>query len=424
MSRKAFFLACTWFLISAFFGMGYAAPFPDTGQTKCYDNDSEIPCPAPGEPFYGQDAQYPRLPRSYTKLGYGGVELPDTATQAQGWLMTRDNVTGLIWEIKTEANKDDTYTWGEEFTFIGTLNSAQFGGFLDWRLPNVKELSSLVNSGIPFPGPTIDVMRFPHTVSSGYYASSFVVGFDYGAFVGWGATSDTYYVRAVRGTPIPGPVLVDHGDGTLADTTTGLMWHKDTAPGRYIWQEALAYCEALDLADYTDWRLPNRNELQSLVDYSWFNPAIDPALAPNTVSSDYWSSTTFASPGGFAWPVHFGAGSLYYGLFKFVGCYVRCVRAGQTNSLGSLQVFIHPPRAAHAGMQWRRIGTETWRDSGHLEPNVPAWQQKIEFSTTHGWQTPDPVVVSVIEGDVAEHHITAVRSTVFNPAFLLLLMDE
>jgi len=175
--------------------------WPDTGQTKCYDdNGSEITCPAPGQPFYGQDAQYQGPKRSYTKLGANGVELPDSATPADGWIMTRDNVTGLIWEIKT--NKDGTkdyanphdadnyYTWcdhnsntngGNEGTcgdgndtedFINALNSAHFGGFSDWRLPTVKELSTLVNSNIPYPGPTIDTAYFPNTVSSGYWSSA------------------------------------------------------------------------------------------------------------------------------------------------------------------------------------------------------------------------------------------------------------
>ncbi|MCX5896252.1 MAG: hypothetical protein NTZ51_10535 [Proteobacteria bacterium] len=36
----------------------HAAPVPDTGQTKCYNNTTEITCPPPGQPFYGQDAQY------------------------------------------------------------------------------------------------------------------------------------------------------------------------------------------------------------------------------------------------------------------------------------------------------------------------------------------------------------------------------
>lgn len=67
-------------------------PIPDTGQTKCYDDGgNEItPCPQPGEPFYGQDAQHICNPHSYTKLDASSNDLPDTATE---WVMVRDNVT-------------------------------------------------------------------------------------------------------------------------------------------------------------------------------------------------------------------------------------------------------------------------------------------------------------------------------------------
>lgn len=64
------------------------------------------------------------------------------------------------------------------------------------------------------------------------------------------------------------------------------MWQKDTAPGsqlgKYTWEQALTYCENLVLGVYSDWRLPNRNELQSLVDYSRYNLATS---FPNTVAS-------------------------------------------------------------------------------------------------------------------------------------------
>ena len=50
----------------------FAGALPDTGQTRCYNDTAEITCPAPGEDFYGQDAQYTTNPRSYTKLDAGG----------------------------------------------------------------------------------------------------------------------------------------------------------------------------------------------------------------------------------------------------------------------------------------------------------------------------------------------------------------
>ncbi len=58
---------------------------------------SRNPLPASGEDFHGQDAQYVTNPRSYTKLDASGNDLPDSAAS---WTMVRDNVTGLIWEVK------------------------------------------------------------------------------------------------------------------------------------------------------------------------------------------------------------------------------------------------------------------------------------------------------------------------------------
>ncbi len=118
------FIACLFFASQVQSQMYY--PFPDTGQTMCYDADhNAVSCDTiqPGDPLYGQDGHYqPRIPRSYTKLGHGGVELSDDATHVDeggDWIMTKDNVTGLIWEIKTSANKDETYTWIVTFYRFG-----------------------------------------------------------------------------------------------------------------------------------------------------------------------------------------------------------------------------------------------------------------------------------------------------------------
>ena len=208
-TTRIILLAITSFLFLSF--CASAGPVPDTGQTKCYDNSGEIPCPQPGEVFYGQDAQYAGPTRSYTKLGQNGVALPDAATEADGWLMTRDNVTGLIWEIKADDgsihDKDNRYSWAEaQSVFIAQVSQQNFGGFSDWRLPTVKELTLLVNSGIPYPGPTIDTAWFPLTVSSYYWSSTtyagdtlnaWHVGFNLGRVYTF-SKSNSYYVRAVR----------------------------------------------------------------------------------------------------------------------------------------------------------------------------------------------------------------------------------
>ena len=301
-------------------------PLPDTGQTKCYNNTQEITCPNPGQSFYGQDAQYICNPQSYTSLA-GGV-------------MVQDNVTGLVWENKTDDNsihdKDNTYKWQDaQDVFIAALNNDHFGEYSDWRLPTVIEISFLVDKDRHYP--SINTTSFPNTQSSSYWSSTPLAGPPHGAWhVGFSSghvygffKSGISYVRAVRsGQCGPFDNFIDNGDGTVTNTDTGLMWQKDTDPDTYEWQDALSYCENLTLAGYDDWRLPNVNELQSLVDYERYGPTINTTYFPNTQSSYYWSSTTNADYPSGAWYVGFYDGYVY-GRGKSGYGYVRAVRAGQ-----------------------------------------------------------------------------------------------
>jgi hypothetical protein len=298
------------------------SPIPDTGQTKCYDNGEEITCPSPGQAFYGQDGNYSINPTSYTKLDGNGNALPDSATS---WVMVKDNVTGLIWEMKTnkDGNKDysnphdadNTYCWYYgTHPVINALNDAKYGGYSDWRVPTIQELATIVNYSIPYPEPTIDNLYFPNTVSSGYWSStsgsspmypawvmsfsSGVDGLGYDNDCGLYGKEPSYYVRAVRGEQsgslghsviglfnvdengLLHDVLTfaggykDNGDGTVTDASTGLMWQQDGLTNK-SWEQALSYCENLSLAGYSDWRLPTVKELRSLKNYyDWGSPDI------------------------------------------------------------------------------------------------------------------------------------------------------
>ncbi len=118
--------------------------------------------------------------------------------------------------------------------------------------------------------------------------------------------------------------FIINGDGTVTDTKTGLMWQQETA-GPIPWEAAMSYCKDLTLGGHTDWRDPNINELQSLVDYIRYNPAKDIAAFPGTKSSYDSSSATYVSSTAYAWCVDFHDG--YVSDFhKSFGCYVRAVR--------------------------------------------------------------------------------------------------
>ena len=131
-----------------------------------------------------------------------------------------------------------------------------------------------------------------------------------------------------------------HGDGTVTDTRSGLVWKRcsegqswtggacsGTASG-HAWSQALALAEDSTFAGYGDWRLPNINELTSLVEEGQSSPAINNTLFPNTPSSNFWSGSPYARLLSNAWYVSFGDGNASYGV-RSDAYRVRLVRGGQ-----------------------------------------------------------------------------------------------
>ncbi|NEX18574.1 MAG: hypothetical protein C1943_18745 [Halochromatium sp.] len=368
------------------------APINDTGVTRCADaNSNDLDCPVEGYP--GQDAQFGRdvtdndpndghAGFSFTKLNASGGPLPAAATD---WSCVRDNVTGAIWEVKTDdgglRDKDWIYSWYDSDSpdgvfgalnggdcagdfcntekYVEDVNAEGLCGFSDWRMPTPKELMGIVQYGIT--SPTIDADYFPNTIPSVFWSASpfanvprtaWFVGFDYGSD-GVHSKDNAYSVRLVRAGQASFS-FVDNGNGTVSDHNTGLMWAKcfagqtgndcgtGGAEGR-SWQEALTYADEASLAGYDDWRLPNVKELLSLVDHSRFQPAIDQQFFPGTpadASADwFWSSTPSAYNSDRAWFVSFSDGEVGDGNKGF-GLYVSLVRGGQLFGLLPLSVSL------------------------------------------------------------------------------------
>ena len=112
---------------------------------------------------------------------------------------------------------------------------------------------------------------------------------------------------------------------TWIDPETGLEWQ--TGIGCEMnWEESLKYAGELDLSGKSDWRLPTRKELLSLISDIKTRPCIKTSSLV-CASSGYWSSTTFANYTSYAWSVHFSSGSVYHH-DKSYNYYVRCVRGG------------------------------------------------------------------------------------------------
>ena len=119
-------------------------PIVDTGQTACYDEATEIACPAAGEAFFGQDAQSSDTQPSYTKSSDG--------------LTVKDNVTGLTWQ----QGYAGPMGWSDAKGACESQNAAALGGYKDWRLPTIKELYSLWDGSVGWPYLDTDTFAHPH----------------------------------------------------------------------------------------------------------------------------------------------------------------------------------------------------------------------------------------------------------------------
>ncbi len=162
----------------------------------------------------------------------------------------------------------------------------------------------------------------------------------------------------VASPPAGIPRFTDHGDGTVEDNLTGLVWLQDAScaalpktdkAGRAFGVTAVAVASALadpvcgltDGSQAGDWRLPNRFELESLLDLDYDDPALSDAAGTakwtdgdpfaGVESSYYWTSATLASDSTYVWGVDLYDGIVFYA-YEINYYYVWPVRGGQTES--------------------------------------------------------------------------------------------
>lgn len=306
----------------------------DTGQVKFYNASAETSAPSAGQTFYGQDAQYTSYPLSYAKSADG--------------LSVYDLNTGLTWMQSPDTNRDGSLTYSDKLTYAhavalpATFNTANYGGYSDWRLPTIKELYSLINfngedvNPMASTGatPFIDTSAFGFAygftangeriidsqwaTSTLYTANStmmFGVNFADGRIKGYPVTGKVFHVLLVRGNTSYGiNSFASNGDGTVTDTATGLMWSQSDSGSGMNWQDALAWVQTKNSQNYlghNDWRLPNAKEMQSIVDYTrspdtTISAAINPVFNATQITGEngqadypwYWTGTTHAAAGG------------------------------------------------------------------------------------------------------------------------------
>jgi len=272
-----------------------------------------------------------------------GVAWPNPRFTDNGNGTVTDNLTGLIW-IKNSnlmVTRDPTFdadgtandgsvTWNHAMTYIAKLNTEGYLGYSDWRLPNRKEMRSIFNFGQSNAAAWLNGNGFTN-VQAAYWTSTTVATNSAAAYYVYMlncstcalAKTDTYdwHVWAVRGSgpgtiglpksgqtasymagddgalqignAWPSPRFKDNSDGTITDNLTGLMWEKD--PGTdtsFFWADALAHVASLTTGGYSDWRLANADEFESLISLGANSTSYLLSQGFTTVPYSVWTSTS------------------------------------------------------------------------------------------------------------------------------------
>jgi hypothetical protein len=310
-----------------------------TGQETCHDGLGRvIACRGSGQDAEGRRGRGWPMPRFET---HG-----DTV---------QDRYTGLVWS--RDANPAEyPLTWNEALDFVAELNRRALFGFSDWRLPNRRELRSLISHQTR--RPALPENHPFQNVFPGWYWSStsaaispghaWYVDLDGGRMF-FGGKDQSFMLWPVRGTStvLPatgqrlcydglGRAVECHGSGqdgelrfgvpwpeprfearadTVFDRLTGAQWRRaaDLA-GPVIWNEALARVADLNRdAGRQRWRLPNINELESLVNAASSVPALPHGHPFTRVHDVYWSASTSLYQPDWAWALYLDKGAIGVG---------------------------------------------------------------------------------------------------------------
>ena len=317
----------------------------DTGQRTCHaDDGGEIPCEGSG-----QDASFAV-----------GASWPEPRFDLRGDTVL-DRLTGLIW-CRSANLAEFPLTWQEALDFVAAMNREGRFDQPDWRMPNRRELRSLLNlqarlPALPERHPFIGVFNgwyWTSTTATISPAHAWYVAFD-GARMFYGGKDQSFMLWPVRGEGLgvvprtgqsqcydaAGKVISCTGSGQdgefrygapwpeprfeilpagVLDRLTLLLWRRSAnlTPQPVVWSEALAAVAELNRADSgSAWRLPTINELEALVDCAAHSPALPSGHPFAGVQEIYWSSTTSLFEPDWAWALYLEKGATGVGQKRF-----------------------------------------------------------------------------------------------------------
>ncbi len=369
------------------------------------------------------------IPESASTWTTSGV----TATNVQTDLEVARCAIGQNWSGTTCTAAPTALTWSQALQAATAVGNG-------WRLPNAKELESVLDRRCAVP--SVDPTVFPGATSDRFWSSTpgWIVDQGEGTVIGAQTAATHYAVRLVRagnssagyerrttttGTvcraDIPGDIDVANwapdASGTITDSVTGLIWQRcalgQTWNGSacigggntFTWPQALQAAQAAG----DGWRLPNAKELDAMLDRRCAAPAVNPTLFPGAQSVKTWTST----PG---WAVDLTDGAVLGSQVATDAISVRLVKAGNSNASferrigttgavcrtdipGDIDIANWIPGGSGTisdevtGLIWLRCALgQTWSGSACTgSGNTFTWSQALQAASTAGagWRLPN-----------------------------------
>ncbi|AMK11079.1 DUF1566 domain-containing protein [Pseudodesulfovibrio indicus] len=296
------------------------------------------------------------------------IEQPEKRFAVEGEIVV-DTLTGLVWPRSAQA-AETGLSWPEALELVAAMNRESRHGFADWRLPNRRELYSLIDHArrepaLPENHPFVNVWSgkcWTSTSSARDRAYAWWVQFSGGRMF-FGRKTDDAVVWPVRGEsdflfvtgqracfdargepvecagtgqdgalrmglPWPEPRFAPAEGGGMLDRMTGLIWMESTDLAGGMVDHAAAREAVAGLAAETGlpWRLPEIMELESLTDCSRADPALPGGHPFRDVREEYWSATDSGYEQGWAYCLYLHKGAVGVGFKDHAEFHVWPVR--------------------------------------------------------------------------------------------------